>query len=390
MPTVTLIKLTMKKPDKHILFNAKISTENLDHALKEVKMGQSFAKNIILKEGYSTINKFVAIGPISDYKFLKNKFSCHYNLNKFNDVPKSKQHIVTGFGPTNAPTAGTLSIILRTVFFEKKTGIDSTIVISNLGAFNSRNIPLNKIEYLTERFIKFIRYLGFQGELRTHNNFNLLLASSLTSKILTVKDFLENEEATTNLYKRLGLQGKDFPTFIDANFTVADILVPCILQKKERILVFVGIEEYYFPKLANLVIQRFNKDYRNQFIPQNSLVTAVFGHLIEGLNSFPKMSKSIPESSINLDDSSQELEQKILKCNPKDEKIILQMINLVSDWDFEKIIKANKAFKKGGYEWLKFKKDYLEYFLSLKKLWEKTENEKYKFRLDSLFNENYE
>jgi tryptophanyl-tRNA synthetase len=296
-----------------------------------------------------------------------------------------KQHFVTGFGPTNAPTGGTLSMILRAIFFERETGIDSTIVISNLGAYNSRNIALDKIEYLTERFIKFIRSLGFKGELRTHNNFNLLVASSLTSKVLTVKDFLENEEATTNLYKKLGIQGKDFPTFVDANFTVADILLPCILEKKERILVFVGIEEYYFPKLANFVIQRFNRDYPKQFVSENALVTAAFGHLIEGLNGFPKMSKSIPESSINLDDSTEELERKILEHNPKNEKIILQMINLVSDWDLKKIDRANTAFKNKTKDWLKFKRDYFEYFIGLKDAWEKTGKKKYKFKMDSLF-----
>jgi len=374
----------MKRPRKRILFKTQIS-ENLDHALKEAKMDRDFVQKIILKEGYSPINKSVAIGPVSDPNFLKNKFSCHYNLDKFNDVSKSKQHFVTGFGPTNAPTGGTLSIILRTIFFERETGIDSTIIISNLGAFNSRNIALDKIGYLTERFIKFIRSLGFKGELRTHNNFNLLVASSLTSKVLTIKDFLENEEATTNLYKKMGIQGKDFPTFIDANFTVADILLPCILKKKERVLVFVGIEEYYFPKLANLAIQRFNRDYQRQFIPENALVTATFGHLIEGLNDFPKMSKSIPESSINLDDSTDELERKILECDPKDEKIILQMINLVSDWDLKKINRVNIAFENKTKDWLKFKKDYLEYFIGLKAAWEKTEDKKYKFKVDSLF-----
>lgn len=375
----------MKRSKKHILLNAQISRENLDHALKEAKIDRDFVQNIILKEGYSPINKSIAIGAVSDFNFLKSKFSCHYNLDKFNDVPKSKQHFVTGFGPTNAPTGGTLSIILRAIFFERETGIDSTIIISNLGAFNSRNFALDKVGYLTERFVKFIRYLGFKGELRTHNHFNLLVASSLTSKVLTVKDFLGNEEVTTDLYKRLGIQGKDFPTFVDANFTVADILLSCILQKKERILVFVGIEEYYFPKLANLVIQRFNKDYYKQFVPKNALVTAAFGHLIEGLNGFPKMSKSISESSINLDDSIDELERKILGCDLDDEKIIFQMMNLVSDWDLNKINEAKIAFRKKSKDWIKFKRDYFEYFIGLKDAWEKTENKKYKFKVSSLF-----
>jgi len=368
-----------------------ISTkENIDHAEKEIKMDDRFVQNVILKEGYFSIRGKISLGSISNTKFLQSKFSCHYNLEKFNDFPKSKQHLITGFGPTNAPTGGTLSMILRALFFERKTGIDSTIIISNLGAFNSRNINIEKIDYLTERFIRFIRALGYKGELRTHNNFNLLVASSLISKVLTIKDFLENKEVTTDLYKKLGIQGKDFPTFMDANFTVADILLPSILKKKQRILVFVGIEEYYFPKLANVVLQRFNKRHLGQFTPDNVLVSSVFGHLIEGLNDFPKMSKSIPESSINLDDSENDLKRKILKCDSKDEKIILQMINLVSDWDLRRIKDANKAFKKKGTTWIKFKKDYLNYFIDLKKIWESTANPKYKFKIDSLFKQEYE
>jgi len=375
----------MKKDKKDISQKVRISKSNLDHALKESRMDRGFVQNVILKEGFSPIDKPVAIGPISDFNILKSRFSCHYNLCKFNDVPKQKQQFVTGFGPTNAPIGGTLSIILRAIFFERETGIDSTIIISNLGAFNSRNIELKKLDYLTDRFIGFIRLLGFKGCLRAHNDFNLLVASSLTSKVLTIKDFMENEEVTVNLYKKMGIQGKDFPTFIDANFTVADILLPCILEKKERILVFVGIEEYYFPKLANIVIQRFNKYYPQEFIPKNALVSAAFSHLINGLNGFPKMSKSIPESSINLDDSSKELEGKILRCKPADEQIIFEMINLVSDWDIEVVNRAKVAFEEMSSDWFRFKKEYLQYFLVLKEIWESTEKKRYQFKLESLF-----
>jgi tryptophanyl-tRNA synthetase len=97
------------------------------------------------------------------------------------------------------------------------------------------------------------------------------------------------------------------------------------------------------------------------------------------------MSKSIPESSINLDDSLEDLERKILRCDSEDEKIILQMINLVSDWDLEKINKANMAFREMSKKWIDFKKDYLEYFIGLKKAWERTENKKYRFKIVSLF-----
>ncbi|PIS07172.1 hypothetical protein COT79_00720 [Candidatus Berkelbacteria bacterium CG10_big_fil_rev_8_21_14_0_10_43_14] len=97
------------------------------------------------------------------------------------------------------------------------------------------------------------------------------------------------------------------------------------------------------------------------------------------------MSKSIPESSINLDDSSKELEGKILRCKPADEQIIFEMINLVSDWDIEVVNRAKVAFEEMSSDWFRFKKEYLQYFLVLKEIWESTEKKRYQFKLESLF-----
>ena len=66
------------------------------------------------------------------------------------------------------------------------------------------------------------------------------------------------------------------------------------------------------------------------------------------------------------------------------------MINLVSDWDLEKINDTNEAFKERGKSWVRFKKDYFSYFVELKKIWESTENPKYKFKVYSLFKQEYE
>jgi len=358
---------------------------NDNHAKKEALMGEDFVYKIMKQEGYKEITENENISKVKNTDFLKNKFSCHYDLEEFNKFKPDDQHMITGFGPTNAPTGGTLSMILRAIFFERETGVDSTIIISNLGAFNSRNIPIEKIDYLTQRFIKFIRLLGFKGDVRTHNNLDMLVSSGLISKVLKIKDFVENEEATTDLYKSLGLQGDDFSTFVDESYTVSDILLPCILNKKKRVLVFVGIEEYYFPKLANLVLSRFKNKYPDQFVDKESYVSAVFGQLISGLNGYPKMSKSIKDSSINLDDNEEGLKEKIINCKKEDDEIILQMINLVSDWEIDKLNLVNNSFKKMDNDWLRAKEEYYKYFLDIKKKWDQTEIIDYKFDVKNLF-----
>jgi len=361
------------KKFKKATFNKRV----IDHAKKETIMDERFVRLIMKTEGYVPIHgQSLAIGPIKDRDFIRSKFSCHWRLEDFNKTSFSECHLITGFGPTNAPTGGTLSMILRALFFDKNTPIDSTIIISNLGAFNSRNIDFGKIQRLTPRFIKFIRLLGYGGEIRVHDDRDGLVASTFTSKVLKINDFAKNQEATAKLYQKLGIQGEDFGTYVDMNFTIADILLPAIKNKKKRVLVFVGIEEYYFPKLAQDVISRFNKRFKNIFVPPNTKISAIFGHLIGGLNNYPKMSKSIPDSSINLNDSESAIAQKILKCSIQDEKIILQMIQLVSDWNIKKLIQAQKAFKEGGGKWRKIKGEYLEYFLKIKKQWEYTKPKK--------------
>lgn len=372
-------------------FLANLSREMIDHAKKEIVMDEVFVNSIMKTEGYKSLEKGnFHIGNVSDYDFFKSKFSCQWQLGAFNEVPKNKCHLVTGFGPTNSPTGGTLSIILRALFFDKFSDIDSTVIISNLGAFNSRNIGIDKIQQITPRFFEFLRLLGYKGEIRTHDDRDMLVVSAFTSKVTQLNDFIKNQEATAKLYQKMGIQGDDFGTYLDMNFTVADIVVPLIKERKERVLVFVGIEEYYFPKLAEIVISRLQKKYGTLFTENNTKISAIFGKLINGLNGYPKMSKSIPDSSVNLDDSETVIRKKIMNCNFKDEKVILQMIQLVSDWEVLKVNKAKLSLEENPSDWKKMKTEYLEYYLHIKKLWEKTKPKKQVFfdLRDSFFDKN--
>lgn len=344
-----------------------------NHAKKELVMDEKFVKSVMTSEGYIESEKSpFQIGDVNDQNFFISKFSCSWQLEKLAEVEKEKAHLITGFGPTNSPTGGTLSVIQRALFFDKSSGIDSTIIISNLGAFNSRNVDIEKVQYITNRFIEFIKLSGYNGEIRTHDDRDVLVVSAFSSKVSKIEDFHKNQEATAKLYAKMGLQGDDFGTYLDMNLTVADIITPVIKQGKERVLVFVGIEEYYFPKLAQIVLNRLRNDHSDKIVTSNACVSAIFGRLIEGLNGYPKMSKSIPESSVNLGDSEKDIYRKIVDCENEDEKVILQMIQLVSDWDVSKINQAGSAMKQNSVEWKNIKKEYAEYYINIKRTWEKT------------------
>ena len=314
---------------------------------------------------------------------LNLKYLCSDHLDRINGIDIKDLALVTGFGPTNSPTAGTLSMIFRIIEMQKKTGIFTHIIISDLGAFNSRQKPIEELIKRGKQFKKFIIKLGFDtknGIIRTHNDYDHARTFALASSVLTINDFINHDEATADMYKRLNLQGNDFSTMVDQTFTVSDIILPIIRYAKKGVIVSAGIEEHYYPQLSNIVLDRLKskKGKVGDLIPQNAFVSAVYGKLINGLFPYVKMSKSIPQSAINIGDSESEIKEKIMNCSDRNEEVILQMIELASNWNINEIKDAKYAFenRKTNKElWTKTKEKYCDFILEIKKLWDECEEE---------------
>ena len=94
------------------------------------------------------------------------------------------------------------------------------------------------------------------GEIRTHNYHDHSRVFALVSSVLTTKDLLENREVTYKTYKRLRLLGNDFSRMVSRAFTISDILLPIIRDKKRGVIVPVGLEEHHHPFLARTVRTR--------------------------------------------------------------------------------------------------------------------------------------
>ncbi len=325
------------------------------------------------QEGYVAVPHDLAIGRESRPGYFAAKFLCHDRAPTVNDVPLDKAAIVTGFGPTNSPTAGTLSVLLKAISLQRRTGIYTEIIISDLGAWNSRNLDWQTIERNTGRFLDFIAACGFDlghGSVRTHKDNYNLVTSGVISKYLREEDFSENREATDRLYDVMQLRGSHFSVMIDVLYTVADILKP-LFEGRDRVLMLSGIEEHYFTRLARTVLQRMT-DGGEAFVAPTAQIGALYARLIGGLHPHPKMSKSIPASAINIGDSPTGIEDKILRCHPLDDAVILQMMELVSDWEPERIESARLAFEQRAdspLRWTAYKREYADFFLGLASLW---------------------
>ena len=78
-------------------------------------------------------------------------------------------------------------------------------------------------------------------------------------------------------------------------------------------------------------------------------------------------------------DTNQEIYNKIINASEKDQKVILEMIELASNFSKEDIKKAKNAFElraQNSEEWNKWKEKYYDYFINIKKIWDSCKNEK--------------
>ena len=360
------------KTIEEVVNDYKYALKDLEYSLKEIN-------STIDKHNYKRFPANININGFGINNELEEKYICYDQIEEISEINPKDIAIVTGFGPTSAPTAGTLSSIFKVLELQRETGIYTHIIISELSALNSRQKPLDDLFRYTYQFIAFIKKLGFDesnGEIRTHNFLDHSRTFSIISSVFRVEDFSDGE-ATDEMYKRLNLLGNDFSTMVSQAYTVADIVLPLIRDKKKAVIVPAGLEEHLYPYLAQVAVNRMKNKTGgvNKLVDPNAKVGALYGKLIGGLFPYVKMSKSIRESSINLEDSNEEIYEKIVNCGKRNEEIILQMISLTSDWKHEEVQKAKKAFdnKEADYsEWLNYKKKYYDFFINIKKIWDES------------------
>jgi tryptophanyl-tRNA synthetase len=252
--------------------------------------------------GYRAITDSLRIGACGDTGFLRRRFLAHFDADTLTDVSDDRIAIVTGFGPTNAPTLGTLSAMLATCELQRRSRLHTTVVVSDLGAWNSRNLAWQHLEQHRDRMLAFLEALGFdthRGVLRTHQDETNLILSGRITRFLTEQDFLSHREVLDDLYQDLGARGPQLGVMVDGLYTIADIVGPLAVGH-ERVVMLAGIEEHYFTELSRLVLARCHEQVPEQLFAPGSRLAALFLGIVPGLGGHDKMSKSIPASAFRL------------------------------------------------------------------------------------------
>lgn len=285
--------------------------------------------------------------------------------------------VVTGFGPTNAPTAGTLSVMLGVIEMQRHLRVPMTVVVSELGAWNSRNVRWDQLIAVRDQMFRFMRAIGFDSQpgltpvqLRSHIDPANLVRCGRIARFLTRQDFLNHHEDLVDLYQDHGLLGSEVGVTMDALYTVADILEPAEAGAA-RVLTLSGLEESYFTELSRLVLQRQHEAGELSLGWQAEL-GALYFRVLEGLGGYSKMSKSIPASGIHLGMADDEIAGRVLIGDEASQRPLLSAIELSSGWTTPEIDQARAAFQRRRQEptaWELAKYRFTETFTTFAKIW---------------------
>ncbi|MDD2637257.1 MAG: hypothetical protein PHW82_17355, partial [Bacteroidales bacterium] len=271
-----------------------------------LKFNDEYYNQVIEKHGYNAMDfkpiDFDLKGITKDV--LQQKWLCHYNAEKFVDGIKNNKKVIvtTGIGLSGTPHMGTLSQILRAIYLQQ-AGIDVQFVLGDLDSYNARNQSLDILAERVEKYTNFIENLGFdnsKGYLRSQIDYtDVLKTAYLISNCLTDQDFLDAEEDLSELYKSKKIyNGIDFKVKQAILLMVADFIHLGTVSNYDDVLVMLGLEEHLYVQIAQKVVDRMNLDMS---------LGALYSRIIKGLNGYPKMSKSIPDSAITVDMSQDEI-----------------------------------------------------------------------------------
>jgi hypothetical protein len=253
--------------------------------------------------------------------------------------------VVTGFGPTNAPTAGTLSVMLGVVELQRQLRAPTTVVVSDLGAWNSRNIAWSTVTEIRDQMFAFLFALGLDRDatdLRSHLDHENLVRAGRIARYLSAADFRQHREGMLELYADHGLLGSEVGVLVDSLYTVADVLGP-FDRGAGQVLMVAGMEEAYFTDLARLVLDR-QAGAGQLGLGWDGTIGALYFRVLEGLAWYPKMSKSIPASGIHLNMTADEVTERVMSDDAANQRAVLSAIELSSGWDAAGTATAREAY----------------------------------------------
>jgi tryptophanyl-tRNA synthetase len=302
---------------------------------------------------------------------LNLRYLCHHAANQFSATPLERRIVTTGFGMSGPPHMATASHIMKMVRLQKG-GEQCQIVLGDLDAYNGRARSLAYTREMAERFRIFATSLGFDdsaGVLRCQEgHLDALAAMYLLGRYAEDHDFDAAEEDNHAYYVQRGI--------VDSSMTFRRRLSLALMagdfvslgQSYDAVLVMLGIDEHKYVRFAQHVVSKFDDETP---LRRSFLLSALYARLNVGFGGHPKFSKSIPDSSISVDTTPDDIKRLVLNDAASDPESspVYQLMYQMTYCSVEDLLKSYSECRKQSQAWVRQRGDFADYLIDIRSKW---------------------
>lgn len=341
--------------------------------MSKFEYNEQYYADVIKQFGYDplTFDSFdFDIGSITDSE-LNMRYLCHQGAETYLKTDKASRLVLTGFGMSGVPHLGSISQIIRLISFQN-AGENCELILGDLDAYNGRGVAYNEANQLAHRFRSFAIKLGLNKP-----NASIRIQSESSSEIknfyllgkYSTDDNLEKyEEDIHDLYVDKGVVHKDlnFPRRMSLMLMVSDFISAG--QKYDSVMGIIGIDEHKYVLYAKEIQSRMTDNASG--LRSDFALSCIYNRLNKGFGSYPKMSKSFPESGIKVTDSPEKI-ARLLRAEPTPpnpyESLIFQLmiqLHYLSCVDLERMLSVY-----GTNDWANEIEKFIKFIIGITELW---------------------
>lgn len=312
--------------------------------------------------------------------YLRHKFAAVDGRDTVTDALDDSTIVTTGVGMTGPPHLGTLGQILTAIELQD-LGIDVQFVLADLEVYHG-GADLESVTALADRYRDFISELGFdadRGYLRTQEeSVDVMHTAQLLARYFDSEDGAyfpdleptEWEQAVSDAYD--GIDPEDDitgPTSEAASthsivLHLTDFVHPLVKLDYEQVVVMLGIDEHGLTVGTRNFLEDTNVD---------GTVAGLHTRMIPGTGKYPKMSKSLPDSVIDVTMDRETIRRRIVEFDDEyerpSESSVFQMMALASTYSPQKLEAMRDRCAEGGETWEHARSEYAEHVADLAEKW---------------------
>ncbi len=334
------------------------------------------------RRGYDAVD--VPIGDLSA-SYGRNRFAFTEDADAVARATPAETCVSVGLSMTGAPHVGTLGQIQSAVDLQR-AGFHVQLVLADMVVYNAGEADIEILRARAERYRKLALEMGFdpeRGRIYSQDESHGVLHTGF----LLARDYdpdagdgrdersTEFEEALDAAYDDLdeSSDATEFSRALCGLLLAADSINPLLKDEYERVLLALGADNVGLARHIDAVRERAGVD---------GSVVGLYSRLVDGVDDTPKMSKSIPGSSVHLDMDPETLRESVrdpdLDADRPAESVVFQMMRHASPYsastldDLRAVCDGNSAGTRSGERWSEAVREYADYLADLAETWRRT------------------